>query len=650
VKTSSYGEPDYAFGQRMLTLRTQIGLTQAGLGERLGVSRRAVVKWEGGLSYPSVGHLQALIALGVELHVFAAGGEAEEIRALWRVSHQKVLLDEQWLQGLLATGRPRPPQPRRGSSPARPSTTVESRPPGQLVAPLVGRAAAFSQLVDRYQQAQQGQPQAALLVGEAGIGKTRLAREFVAWARTRGAEVLSGHAFELGGRLPYQPLVEAIGPRLEEENAPEDLLSDLWLAELSRLLPELRVRSPDLPAPTQDELTAKIRLFEAVARLVEALTLRAPLVLLFDDLHWMDGASLDLLRYLGHDWSRQSSRVLLLLTVRSEGLGPQSQLAVELSDLGRDLSVSQVSLQPLSQTETIQLLEAVVGAREPGEASPSRAVAAQPGESETKLSGLGDILFAQTGGHRNTVQIRRKERNETRRRMRWHTRSHQHHEKGNRLMIPTIRQIQEESKVCQQIDLGLLQEVLPSAKIEDLLETYQMWEDRERKLNMVVLTYWLIALHVYPRVSMRAVYAKLVSGQRAWRDDVPQQTPVKSAFSYRREHLGSELLEELFVQCAGPKATEQTPGAFWHGLRRLSIDGTVESVPDTPSNREAFRYSTDDAESQSPFPQARLVVLVECGTHLICDAERSRVPTRGSQQSAPALAAMEVGAEPAAVG
>ncbi len=128
-------------------------------------------------------------------------------------------------------------------------------------------------------------------------------------------------------------------------------------------------------------------------------------------------------------------------------------------------------------------------------------------------------------------------------------------------MIPTIRQIGEESKVCQQIDLGLLQDVLPSAMIEELLETYQMWEAREKKLNMVALTYWLIALHLYPQLSQRAVYAKLVSGQRAWRDDVPQQIPVKSAFSYRREQLGSELLEDLFAQCAGPKASEDTPGS-----------------------------------------------------------------------------------------
>src|SRR6266852_3632632 len=111
VKTSSYRERDYTFGQMMLTLRTSIGLTQAGLGERLRVSRRAVVEWEGGLSYPTAGHLQALIALGVQQRIFADGREAEEIRALWRAAHQKVLLDGRWLSDLLRPQQPSPPAP-----------------------------------------------------------------------------------------------------------------------------------------------------------------------------------------------------------------------------------------------------------------------------------------------------------------------------------------------------------------------------------------------------------------------------------------------------------------------------------------------------------------------------------------------------------
>jgi len=102
VKKSLYGERDYAFGQVMLTLRTTIGLTQAGLGERLRVSRRAVAEWEAGSSYPKAKHLQELIALAVRQQAFPAGREAEEIRALWHAAQQKVLLDEPWLQGLLS--------------------------------------------------------------------------------------------------------------------------------------------------------------------------------------------------------------------------------------------------------------------------------------------------------------------------------------------------------------------------------------------------------------------------------------------------------------------------------------------------------------------------------------------------------------------
>ena len=65
MNKSLYGERDYAFGQRILTLRTQIGLTQTGLAERLHISRRVVTEWEAGSSYPKPAHLQTLITLGV---------------------------------------------------------------------------------------------------------------------------------------------------------------------------------------------------------------------------------------------------------------------------------------------------------------------------------------------------------------------------------------------------------------------------------------------------------------------------------------------------------------------------------------------------------------------------------------------------------
>jgi DNA-binding SARP family transcriptional activator len=271
--------------------------------------------------------------------------------------------------------------------------------PSELPAPFIGRKADFSQLVGSFQQVLQGHPQAVSVMGGAGIGKTRLANEFLAWARAQGADVLSGHAFGMAGQLPYQPLVEALRPRLEEENAPEDLLDDLWLAELSRLLPELRVRYPDLPPPTQDELTGRLLLFEAVARFLDALARRAPLVLFVDDLHRVDEASLDLLCYLGRYWMRHGTRVLWVYTARSEELELCPQLSAQLDDLGRDLPITQVSLQPLSQAETRRLIEAIGEVHERSTASsaaPARALPA-PGRERNQWA-LGNLLFARTGG------------------------------------------------------------------------------------------------------------------------------------------------------------------------------------------------------------------------------------------------------------
>jgi len=217
-------------------------------------------------------------------------------------------------------------------------------------------------------------------------------------------------------------------------------------------------------------------------------------------------------------------------------------------------------------------------------------------------------------------------------------------------MRVTIPENGLEDKVCHQIDLGLLQEVIPPSLIEELLDTYQMWEEREQKTNMVAIVYWLIALHLYPTLSQRRVYGKMVSGLRTTRDDVPEQIPVRSAFSYRRQQLGSELLQELFARCAGPKASAQTPAAFWKGMRLLAIDGTVSSVADTPSNREAFRYSTDEECSHSPFPQARLLLLVECGTHLICDAEISSCRQAEASAGASVVGTLDALASPDPVG
>ncbi len=102
MKVSAYRERNYAFGRVMLTLRTRLGLTQIELADILGVRRRAVIDWEGGLTYPKADHLKQFVVLAIERQIWPFGREAEEARALWQAARQKVLLDEAWLGGLLS--------------------------------------------------------------------------------------------------------------------------------------------------------------------------------------------------------------------------------------------------------------------------------------------------------------------------------------------------------------------------------------------------------------------------------------------------------------------------------------------------------------------------------------------------------------------
>ena len=95
-----------------------------------------------------------------------------------------------------------------------PTPTLGLSPATLLAGPLLGRTTELSTLIKLYHTVQRGHTQVVLLEGEVGIGKTRLASEFLAWAEMEGADVLQGQAFEAGGQLPYRPLIEALRPRV----------------------------------------------------------------------------------------------------------------------------------------------------------------------------------------------------------------------------------------------------------------------------------------------------------------------------------------------------------------------------------------------------------------------------------------------------
>ena len=250
----------------------------------------------------------------------------------------------------------------------------------RLSIPFVGRSTEYQNLVQTFHLTKEGKPQVVVLSGESGMGKTRLADEFLKWAGTQGADVLRGRAYETSGGLPYQPIIDALRERLERENAPEDLLDDAWLAELTRILPELRERYPDLQTVSGDEATARSRLFEAIARLGTSLSARSPLILLMDDLQWADAGTLELLHYLARSWRASHSQILLLILVREESLSHGSDLRNWMSGLTRDIPMTRLSLSPVQASDIRELVQSLTG------------------ENVEGVAELSDWLIAETNG------------------------------------------------------------------------------------------------------------------------------------------------------------------------------------------------------------------------------------------------------------
>ncbi len=95
-----------------------------------------------------------------------------------------------------------------------------------------------------------------------------------------------------------------------------------------------------------------------------------------------------------------------------------------------------------------------------------------------------------------------------------------------------------------------------------------------------------------------------------------EKTPSRSALCFARQRLGVEPVQRLFEQIVRPLADMDTPGAFYHGLRLVATDGTLEDVPDRPANGAFFGRPTSGTRGDGAFPQVRKLSLVEVGTHV----------------------------------
>jgi len=182
-----------------------------------------------------------------------------------------------------------------------------------------------------------------------------------------------------------------------------------------------------------------------------------------------------------------------------------------------------------------------------------------------------------------------------------------------------IREIDPECTFSSALTIDALSRAIPADAITRVIAQERVGEARARRLTIVVVVWLVIALHLYPTVSIGGVLRKLARGLRFIWPDPSLALPGDSAIAYRRAQLGARPIVALFQQVCQPLATPQTRGAFLFGLRLMAIDGVVEDLPDTPANATYFGRHTS-ARGNGAFPQLQGVLLAECGTHAIIDA------------------------------
>ncbi|MGH9035097.1 MAG: ATP-binding protein, partial [Acidimicrobiia bacterium] len=222
---------------------------------------------------------------------------------------------------------------------------------------FVGRDDELERLGQLWKEATAGELRVALLAGEPGVGKTRLATELARRVHDEGATVLAGRCDEDLG-VPYQPFVEVLRHFLDHAPQPSGRMGR-YGGELARLVPELSERVPELPAPLRsDPETERYRLFDAVAAWLAVTSVEEPLLVVLDDLQWAARPTLLLLRHLVR---AGGGRVLVLCTYRDTELTHDHPLVELVADLRRQGGVERLSLSGLDDVGVRTIVEQASG-------------------------------------------------------------------------------------------------------------------------------------------------------------------------------------------------------------------------------------------------------------------------------------------------
>ncbi len=220
---------------------------------------------------------------------------------------------------------------------------------------LVGRERELAEGRVLWKKTTTGESQMLLISGEPGIGKTRLVRELVTQAEVSGGQALVGVSYAEGD-APYAAFRQIIHQVLRSDYGDALDLPELVLADLLTLIPELRPHYPDVPANLPlDPQAEQYRLYESVTAFCAVLSERAPLMLVFEDVHWADGGMLALLYHLARSTRRR--RLLIVATYREIELDQSRPFQNVLLDLNRERLATRLKLSRLDREHTGEVLE-----------------------------------------------------------------------------------------------------------------------------------------------------------------------------------------------------------------------------------------------------------------------------------------------------
>lgn len=174
----------------------------------------------------------------------------------------------------------------------------------------------------------------------------------------------------------------------------------------------------------------------------------------------------------------------------------------------------------------------------------------------------------------------------------------------------------DRQRLTDHVALGVLTATFPPSLVDAVIEATGTREQRHRLLPARLVVYYVLAMTLFPQAGYEEVLRSLTEGLAwgtGWTDhwEVPSQVAISKA----RARLGRAPLAELFARACRPLATPATRGAFYRGLRLVSLDGTTFDVADTEAHAAHFGRPGSGRGEGAAYPQLRMVALAECGTH-----------------------------------